>query len=254
MTGWAVQLGRWAGVVALTMTVLAVTLLAGPSAAQLSADDLADPGPVNEAYGDAIWRDSLSDEVLYIGPNAEFSTEDVPDLELSEEPGAAPATPEEIRMQRWIWGAVFALILVALLVVIIMNGGGLTARFSTTDEKDRGEAPEDRRTGPLGVARDDSPIDQFLAKLGAMADRRQALILLVSRALEEAAGANQVRLGRAQTARDAVRALPQKWRHWDAMRGLVRQAELVHFGGRDLPEDRWRACLAAAGPILRGIK
>ena len=78
-----------------------------------------------------------------------------------------------------------------------------------------------------------------------------ALILLVSRALERAADQNQVRLGRAQTARDVVRVLPRGWPHLGALRGLVREAEIVHFGGRDISDEKWEECLAAAQPIFQ---
>ena len=91
----------------------------------------------------------------------------------------------------------------------------------------------------------------LLASLREMADRRQALILLVSRALERSADINQVRLGRAQTARDVLRILPRNWTHIAALRGLVREAEVVHFGGRDLSEERWQECFQAAEPIFR---
>ena len=72
----------------------------------------------------------------------------------------------------------------------------------------------------------------------------------ISSALERAAEANGLRLGRAQTARDVLRVLPRGWPHLDALRRLVREAEIVRFGGRDLAEEHWRACLESARPLF----
>lgn len=85
-----------------------------------------------------------------------------------------------------------------------------------------------------------------------MEDRRKALILLTGHALERAANMNDLRIARSQTARDVLRILPRQWPHRDAVRTLVREAEIVHFGGRDIAEETWQACLTAARPIFSG--
>ncbi|MEM7742748.1 MAG: DUF4129 domain-containing protein [Pseudomonadota bacterium] len=248
MTGRGRHIGRM-GAGCLLASTLALALVLPLAAQEIDPSDLVDTGPRDERYADTVSGTRIESEILYIGPDVPFSAEaTVAEQQVEVEP---PRDREaELELSRWTWGIVFAAILVAVIVIFVMNGGGIAARFGSPDEDGR-MAPDARRTGPLGTAIDDGPVEQFLAKLAVMKDRREALILLVGRALEDAAQTNELRLGRAQTARDALRALPSGWRHLGALGDLVRQAELVHFGGRDITEDRWRECLAAATPILR---
>ncbi len=236
----------------LVLCVLAYVLFlsAAPSAwAQLTEADLEPTGTANTAYEDAASGGRLQTEIIYLKPSAEFSPDQKVEIEV-------PETPEEQSTSnttmRWFWGIVFAVILAVVIFIIVTQGGAIGVSFGAqADETRRRPEAEPAAPDPFD-ALNRQPLDQFLQSLKVMKDRRMALILLVSRALERAADSNNVRLGRAQTARDVLRILPRGWQHLPVMRNLVREAEVVHFGGRDLPEDRWQECFESAKPIFQG--
>ena len=227
--------------------VLGMVLSAGVARAELTEADLEPTGQANEAYTDAASGGGLQTEIIYLRPSSDFDPDESVEIKV-------PETPQQARQSsnaaRWTWGLILGAILVMVIVVIVTQGGAVGVSFrGTTDEK-RSRPDEPAEPDPF-EAINRQPLDQFLTSLSGMADRRQALILLVSRALERAADANQVRLGRAQTARDVLRILPRQWSHSDTMRRLVREAEIAHFGGRAVTEDLWQDCLSAAQPIFR---
>ena len=100
---------------------------------------------------------------------------------------------------------------------------------------------------------DDTPARDFFSAIAAMKDRRAALILLVGRALRDAAQSNGLRLTRSETARTILRRLPVTWLNFSALRELVQTEELVHFGGRDLSEDTFARCLELARPLVTEV-
>ena len=219
--------------------------LAMPSSAQMTTDDLAPTGPRNEDVARAVRWERLQTDVTYLRPSADFKPDEsvritVPDPEPTEE--------EARRQVQWTVGLVFLAILLGIAYVFAQFGNRIQVSFRGTSERRRREVAGSRRGEPARAL----PKEGFLERLAVMADRREALILLVSRALEQAAAANGLTLARAQTGRDVVRVVPPSWGHHDTLRRLVREAEIVHFGGRDLPEERWRDCLAAARPIFAG--
>ena len=226
------------------LSALAVVLaLAAPALAAVDPADIEPTGPPNAAYLDAVPR-GVQAEIIYMRPSAAFDPEAIAEGEPPRPPRTMDAEAE-----RRTWGIVFGVLLVAVLVFAAWFGGRIPVSF-------RGRAADGCRRGPETAgetaAAPPLPADAFLDRLRAMADRRMALILLVGRALEAAAAANGLRIGRAQTARDVLGAVPRRWPHFDALRRLVREAEVVHFGGRDLPEARWRECVEAARPLLAG--
>ena len=235
----------------LCLGVLALPLVcAGGANAQLTERDFEQTGEPNETYLEATKGHRLQTEVVYLKPDAGFKPDENVRIVVPESPeeraqGSATGT-------RWTLGIILGLLLAFVLWVVITQGGAIGVSFGSNTARDgRRGADDERPTDDELEAINRQPLDQFLASLRNMADRRQALILLVSRALERAADTNNVRLGRAQTARDVVRLLPRNWTHFGAMRGLVREAEIVHFGGRDLSEEKWQECFAAAEPIFQ---
>jgi hypothetical protein len=230
----------------LVLSLVLSGLAAAPAHALTEADVEPTIGP-NEAYEQAIRGERVDSDITYLRPSAPFEPDgdiriDVPERETER-------SSSSWGWSRWFWIILFGALLAGLLFIIIRNSGAVSVSFKATNEKARkSEAPSSE--GLTLGALSDQPIDSFLERLKAMADRREALILLVSRALELAAEKNDIRLGRAQTARDVVRVLPKSWRHLTVMRRLVREAEVVHFGGRDVSEERWDDCLAAAKPIF----
>ena len=223
--------------------ILCMVLAAPANAQEITQDDLEPVGPRNEAYEDAIWGQGLQSEVIYLRPSVAFEPDQRVRVKVPE-----PEDPAgDSREARFIIGIVLAAILAAIIYVVVVNSNGVGVSFRDTKDRRRSDA---RREDTPEETGSDQPLDQFLAGLAAMADKREALILLVSRALEWAADLHQLRLGRSQTARDVLRVLPVDWAHLPAMRGLVREAEIVHFGGRDITQERWEECLATARPIF----
>lgn len=217
--------------------------LSVPAAAQLSPDQIEETGPRDPAVTDSLRWERISDDMVYLDPNAPFE----PDMDARIAIPEPPKTrDEEVEEARWTTGLIFGLILAIVIALFIWQGARISVGFNRTDDKRRREGTDD---GPSS-SWDDLPEDGFLERLARMADRRAALILLTSRALERAAEANGINLSRAQTAREVVRTIPRDWRHRDGLNRLVRETEVVHFGGRDLPEARWQDCLALARPIF----
>lgn len=224
---------------------LGLSLWAGVSAAQieLSPEDVLNPGPRDEAV-QKVQSGRIQGDVLYLDPDAPFQPDESIRIKLPDPPDDPAAESE---MNRWITGLFYGAILVGIIALIIFQGGRIQVNFNRTGDRQRNGA-SDASGGAAGETI--LPEEGFLDRLAAMADRREALILLTGRALERAATANNMTLARAQTARDVVRAVPRAWQHRDVLSNLVRQAEIVHFGGRDLSEAAWQDCLAAARPMF----
>lgn len=223
---------------------ICILAMASVSLAQITADDVQDTGAPNEAYLDAVR--GVQTKVIYLRPEAAFVPGDDVKIDVPKPPEQTQASWET---QRWILIGVFAVVLLLVFLMVARFGGKISVSFGAEPKDDSRAGITDAEREVEAVLR--QPMDQFLDTLRAMADRREALILLVSRALDRAAEANQVRLGRSQTARDVLRVLPRTWTYMPALRKLVREVEVVHFGGRDLPEDQWLDCLELAAPIIQ---
>ncbi|MEO1491756.1 MAG: DUF4129 domain-containing protein [Pseudomonadota bacterium] len=231
-----------------TISVVLIGLASVPALALTEADVEPTTGP-NEAYERTIRGERVDSEIIYLRPSAPFEPDGDIRIDVPE--------PDDVQdssswgTERWFWVIFFGVLLAFLIFVIVKNSGAVKVSFKATNEQSRRKADAPSNGMTIGAS-SDQPIDSFLERLKSMADRREALILLVSRALELAAEKNNIRLGRAQTARDVVRVLPKSWTHFAVIRRLVREAEIVHFGGRDVSEERWDDCLAAARPIFAG--
>ena len=211
--------------------------------------EIEETGEVNEAYLDSVSGKGLQTDIVYLKPHARYKPDESAPIKVPERPEDRQSSASSNRLT---WGIVFGAIVAIVLWIVVTQGGAIGVSFGSTSGREaRRDGAPDGPTDDELEAINRQPLDQFLVSLRDMADRRQALILLVSRALERSADANKVRLGRAQTARDVLRILPRNWTHLQALRDLVREAEVVHFGGRDLSEERWQECYASAEPIFR---
>ena len=217
----------------------------GPAAfGQMTTEDLIDTGPPDPKVESAISWERLQDDIKYLRPEAEFK----PGENIQVVVPPRPASPDELETAaRWSTGLIVLAIVVVVIVIFALFGNSINVSFGSTDEKRRIRSKAAEQSD---VDLEDLPRDGLLERLASMPDRRRALILLTGHALNRAASANGVTLARAQTARDVLRVLPRQWRHMDAMRRLVREAEIVHFGGRDVSEETWADCLSAARPIF----
>ncbi len=144
------------------------------------------------------------------------------------------------------------LVLVALLVIIGLamrfgNGGVLLSSAPRDVKKRHGEAPESWRTS--GSEREEKPVD-FLQRIAAMADRRQALVLLLRHCLLHAADVTGTRLFRSDTERALFARLPETMPDRERLEYLLSEAELVHYGGRAVAESHFGALLNVARSLL----
>ena len=93
-------------------------------------------------------------------------------------------------------------------------------------------------------------LPKTLQEIIANPDRRAALMALAQYALARVVTSNGLRLQRSWTVRDALRRLPSEQSYLSQLRALVLAAERVHFGGRDVTEDEFKAHLNATQPLL----
>lgn len=198
-------------------------------------------GSPNAAYLESVRGRGLHTEIDYLDPSAPLPPIDGVALPRPDDRSGASALRRD-------WALFMGILLLVLLVLVGRYGRGITVTLGPAARDARRVAPADSPACPPVATEPEA----FLRLIEATPDRRSALILLMSRTLERAAEINNQRLARAQTAREALRALPQHWPHIAALRGLVAEAEIVRFGGHTLSEERWRVCVESARPILIG--
>lgn len=197
-----------------------------------------------DAYRDAIANDRLRSDLAYVDEtNQDF---------LSDT--AAPTRPVEQRQQRDFYlpsgggNGVFivvALFVIALFLILKFGAGGTLLRGdpkNTPKKKDPKES--------WGLSSDDIPDGDILGKIKAMTDRKEALILLLRYCLLRAADATDTNFRRADTEREALGRLPNQWPRFPQLRRLLMQTELVHYGGRDIDDESYRAALKDGAEIL----
>ncbi len=130
------------------------------------------------------------------------------------------------------------------------NGGILLSQAPRELKRRQGEAPESWRTSTGEI--EERPND-FLRRIAAMADRRQALVLLLRHCLLHAADITGTRLFRSDTERAVLARLPENMPDRDHLENLLTETELVHYGGRVLAENHFTTLLATArGLLLKG--
>lgn len=127
----------------------------------------------------------------------------------------------------------------ALALWLRFGGGALMARGP------REIAP---RTIPDGWEQESAP---GVPAFESMEDRGRALVALLRLCLLAAAEASATRLARSDTERAALRRLPQSLRDRPAFEHLLHEAELAHYGGRAVLDDRFAALLATGRGFLR---
>ena len=77
----------------------------------------------------------------------------------------------------------------------------------------------------------------IFAVIRAMTDRRAAMVLLLRTSLMQAATSSGTRFARSDTEREALRRLPPTLPGRSVLGDLLREAELAHYGGREVTED-----------------
>lgn len=143
-------------------------------------------------------------------------------------------------------------VLVALATIIGLwmrfgSGGMLLAPAPQEMKRREGVVPES--WGSPAHEIEERPND-FLQRIAAMQDRRQALVLLLRHCLLHAADATGTRLFRYDTERAVLGRLPVNMAGRDRLENLLIEAELVHYGGRALVESQFADLLAIARGFL----
>lgn len=202
-----------------------------------------------EAYLRAVADEDVFTSVVYHDPGQDGPVIDV-DAELVD-PDRRTSAPPAAFSGGWtgadiITAAVCALIILAIVGLVAKYGGAIRVSL------DKAPDPGHRQANPAVINRTPD-IEKLLSDIGAIVaikDRHRAMGLLLRLVLERSARANGLAVGRSQTARDVLRALPSKSPFFQTLKELVQQAEMVRFGGRPITETSFQAWLAAAAPII----
>ncbi|QDL91054.1 DUF4129 domain-containing protein [Paroceanicella profunda] len=148
-------------------------------------------------------------------------------------------------VMRWVLVGVAGAVLLGLLALAVVHGGGrVAARRPQADGRPRGTATA---AGPAPAPQGSV---SSLSDILALDDRREALSRLFALVLAHAAAAEGRRVGRGETARDVLRALPAERAATRDLAELLRTQESVRFGGRDVPPGVLEACAERARRIL----
>ena len=142
---------------------------------------------------------------------------------------------------------VFFGLIVAIVLWLRFGNGGVLLSSAPREIKRRGEAPESWRTSAAEAAEGTS---DFLERIAAMADRKQALVLLLRHCLLHAADITGTRLFRSDTERAVFARLPANLPDRDRLENLLTAVELVHYGGRSFADNHFGVLLTTARGLL----
>ncbi|WP_264212309.1 hypothetical protein [Leisingera thetidis] len=199
-----------------------------------------------DAYRKAARARRIKAEAVYSASGSTEVLEDVPvrRSRWSERSGGP------VRLEGgWAPAAMIALLLAVFLLWLRFGGTGALLRREPREIKESASPPARWQMAADEAALDAGPL---LAQLRGMRDRRAALVRLLRHALLAAAHSSGTRFARADTEREAFARLPSGWQHHDALAAILKQAELAHYGGREVTDaafaetlDKGRAILAA---------
>ncbi len=207
-------------------------------------------GASGDAYLKALRFRRIDTDVTYFdpaGPAPDLKTRQQPDAGTGQtsDDGSLSVRKEPSDTARWIVGMVTAAILAAIAYGVYRFGGGMTVSLGREARNVVRDRPG-RRTEAPDWAEKTGTLEDILH----MKDRRQALVLLMRKVLAATVAVNGILMQRSWTARDALRHLPPGQRCLDQLRDLVLASERVHFGGRDVTEQEFRAHVDQCRPLL----
>lgn len=147
-------------------------------------------------------------------------------------------------------GVVIALLIFLGAIFLWLKFGGSGALLS----REPYEAKSKKTQAPdaWNIASDDlhKGPQSILDKIAAMQDRSEALVLLLRYSLLAASETTSTRFARSDTERSAFSRLPEHWAHISGLEAILRQAELAHYGGRDVTDDNFSAAIELGRNIL----
>lgn len=225
--------------VSLILVVLAPSAL--PAAAQTPPPPL-ELSESGRSYLETVGR-RVNGDVGYYSP-----TGAIPELATGEAPpkpardGREGLDPGTLKL---LLGAAAVLALAAVLFQVWRFGAPVSVSLRARP-RDAASAPRPKRNA--GEAPDAAA--PTLAEIMAVADRNAALVDLARGALARAAARHDMRWRTSWTARELLGRLPHEVAY--GLRPLVRAAEHVQFGGRDVTEAEFARFVAVAAPLLEG--
>lgn len=213
--------------------------------AEVTVDALDVPRPpAATAYTDAAAGAKVDTEVTY----ARRVTGDL--SEGYDAPAPTRRDPVRLTAPSRGWSVLIVVLLVAGLLFLWLRFGGGGMLFARPPQTEA--APPDPDAWKAATTGDVAASGDALARIAAMADRREAMIQLLRYSLQVAASRTSVRFARSDTEREALRRLPGSWPGFNMLRQLLRDTELAHYGGREVSEDRFQQALTAARSYLGG--
>lgn len=144
-------------------------------------------------------------------------------------------------------GIAIFLAIVLLLLWLKFGGSGVLLSGDPKDVKEKQQAPDH-----WNIAARESEMDgnDLLAHLATMSDRGEALARLLRHCLLSAGEASDTRFARSDTERDAFARLPHEFKHHSALKALLRDAELAHYGGRPVSDEIFSRSLELGRTLL----
>ncbi len=142
---------------------------------------------------------------------------------------------------------VIAVIVILLIVLLKFGGTGTLLSRDPETQKRKTKAPENWHVQD-GLEPDDRL--KLLNRLASMQDYRAGLVELLRYCLLFAAEQSDTILARSDTEREAYARVPQDWRKKPELGQLLRQTELVHYGGRDIEQSSYDRMIALGRDLL----
>lgn len=239
------------------LCALTLTLAIWPGGSAVMGQDTAVPPeitgfdlPSNPEYAARTRFSRLQTEVFYIDRlvgEIPMDGRPLPPRDDEADPDLPLPDRDQMAVARSISRIALAIGAGLLLWVLFRRRYEIMARLRGLSVTSTSAAPALRNAQPSAAEANSSGL---IARLRGMEDRREALVLLLHAVLKAAARQNDMRLGRAETARELLRRMPTTWTHLGDARRLVLAEELVQFGGRPLPESLFEECLRQGETIL----
>lgn len=233
----------------MSVWVLGSVLLAGQALGQATADAPltvtaveAPRGAVSDRYREAARARGVQTEATYA---SDLQGKLPTDGKFT--PPKAPAFRDGPSISGG-WGLilVFAILFGALALWLRFGGAGALLRTGPGEIKARPAAPEGWKMPDTGAL----PGADILAMIRGMADRRAAMVLLLRASLMRAAELSDTRFARSDTEREALRRLPAHLHGRPVLTDLLQQAELAHYGGREVSAETVASFIDRARPMF----
>ncbi|MDA4848341.1 hypothetical protein [Hoeflea poritis] len=149
------------------------------------------------------------------------------------------------------WGVAITIFTIAVLLFLWLKFGGSSVLLSrgVNEGKEPQKPPE-----TWNMAGNETEMDgaALLRHLARMKDRREALARLLRHCLLSAGAECDTRFARSDTEREAFARLPGSFKYRSALKTLLQDAELAHYGGRPVGDEVFARNLELGRLLLVG--